>query len=65
MEFSKKNLEFSNEGKKHIEENHIKKGDMDQEAFFWNLTAEYSIKHEEFIIAWCEKCIDKIKEYNF
>jgi PadR family transcriptional regulator, regulatory protein AphA len=61
MELSKKNLKISKEGKKHIEESHLCEDNMNQEAFFWSLTADYGIKHEEFFIAWCEECIEKIK----
>lgn len=61
IKVSKDNLKFSKESKEHVVEGHLSEDNMKQEAFFWNLTAEYGIKHEEFFIAWCEESIEKIK----
>jgi hypothetical protein len=57
---SRQKIDFYKNGKNHLQEEHLPNGTMSKEAFFWDLTADYGLKNEEFFISWCEDCIGKL-----
>ena len=61
MHSAKKKLKLYQDHKKHMEEGHLSKNDMKQEALYWILTADYGIKNVKVVITWCEECINKIQ----
>lgn len=65
IEKSKQKLLICQGQKKHIEEEHLGKSDMMHEPVFWSFAADYGIRHEEFIIDWCEACIQKLSEIHW
>lgn len=59
---SKCKLEGYEKAIEHLHKEHFSVGFMKQEALYWNLTADYGVKHQEAFIKWCEECILKLKE---
>jgi PadR family transcriptional regulator AphA len=58
---SRLKLEIYEKGIEHLRKEHLSTGYMKQEALYWNLTADYGVKHQEAFIKWCEECILKLK----
>ena len=62
IDLSRKRLKISQNGKKHIENDHFSKGNMVTESIYWMATIDYGIKFDEFTIAWCEDTIRQLED---
>lgn len=62
IELSERRIKLANQGIKHLQDEHISKGHMKNDAYYWSIAADYWLKLEEFNVKWYKDTIKKIED---